>query len=585
MTESGTCVPPGPSKNASGRAQRGEALAHAPRSSSPVGHARTVPARVGPSGRRSYECRGSEAQAADRGRVLRPVLRRRPDRAGQRPPRPAEPSRRRRVERASASSSRSARRAGATGGRPRDARLRELDVPPPLRAAPDRPAGAAAAERRGCARRRGTRVCHAVARVAAPAPHLTSRTSSRPGLALRLLRHQPGPRLGRGGRALREPAQRLLAAAPRRRLHAAAVRPARSSSTLLELGYGVTNAAYRTTPGSGDLRRGDFDAARLERLARELRPRAIAFVGKEAYRGAFGERPELGPQLAHARRRPALFVLPSTSPANAAVPYAERLRWFRALREWLEPVPREAVRALVVDADGAACCSMRFENPATRRRLVGDAGRRRRARARPTRRRCGASSLEEAGLRRADARAASSGRASTSSPGSAGCSRQRERFYLVRVERARGRADDRPRRRGRARPPLVDARRARGDRTSGSRRARSRRACARCSATARRPSRSTSASSLRAPCTRSSSSSTCSPRWSGSAARSRSSSRACPAIRVLEGEPRGRAMRELGLRWRPLGYGALARRGADGRRARPLRLGPTAARRSRPCCG
>jgi putative copper export protein len=30
-----------------------------------------------------------------------------------------------------------------------------------------------------------------------------------------------------------------------------------------------------------------------------------------------------------------------------------------------------------------------------------------------------------------------------------------------------------------------------------------------------------------------------------------------PAIRVLEGEPRGRAMRALGLRWRPIGYGAL----------------------------
>jgi len=30
-----------------------------------------------------------------------------------------------------------------------------------------------------------------------------------------------------------------------------------------------------------------------------------------------------------------------------------------------------------------------------------------------------------------------------------------------------------------------------------------------------------------------------------------------PAIRVLEGEPRQRAMREIGLRWRPLGYGAL----------------------------
>ena len=30
-----------------------------------------------------------------------------------------------------------------------------------------------------------------------------------------------------------------------------------------------------------------------------------------------------------------------------------------------------------------------------------------------------------------------------------------------------------------------------------------------------------------------------------------------PAIRTLEGDPRGRAMKELGLRWRPLGYGSL----------------------------
>ena len=30
-----------------------------------------------------------------------------------------------------------------------------------------------------------------------------------------------------------------------------------------------------------------------------------------------------------------------------------------------------------------------------------------------------------------------------------------------------------------------------------------------------------------------------------------------PAIRILEGDARGRAMKELGLRWRPLGYGSL----------------------------
>ncbi|HET8651259.1 MAG TPA: mismatch-specific DNA-glycosylase [Gaiellaceae bacterium] len=98
------------------------------------------------------------------------------------------------------------------------------------------------------------------------------------------------------------------------------------------LGLGLTNAAYRTTSGSGDLRRADFagSAERLERIARELEPAWIAFVGKEAYRGAFNERAELGVQerrLGETR----LFVLPSTSPANAAVPYEERLRWFREL--------------------------------------------------------------------------------------------------------------------------------------------------------------------------------------------------------------------------------------------------------------
>jgi double-stranded uracil-DNA glycosylase len=101
---------------------------------------------------------------------------------------------------------------------------------------------------------------------------------------------------------------------------------------LPRFGYGLTNAAYRTTPGSGDLRRGDFEesAARLATIADELRPGVIAFVGKEAYRGAFNERPKLGVQerMLGATR---LFVLPSTSPANAAVPYAERLRWFRRL--------------------------------------------------------------------------------------------------------------------------------------------------------------------------------------------------------------------------------------------------------------
>ena len=123
---------------------------------------------------------------------------------------------------------------------------------------------------------------------------------------------------------------------------------------LLEYGCGLTNAAYRTTKGSGDLRKADFAGSleRLEEIAIRLRPRALAFVGKEAFRGTFGERAALGrqPRLLEDTM---LFVLPSTSPANAAVPYAERLRWFRALNDALvEPELRPAVRALVFDPDG-----------------------------------------------------------------------------------------------------------------------------------------------------------------------------------------------------------------------------------------
>jgi 8-oxo-dGTP pyrophosphatase MutT (NUDIX family) len=125
---------------------------------------------------------------------------------------------------------------------------------------------------------------------------------------------------------------------------------------VLAEGIGITNAAPRTTPGSGDLRRADFAGAaeRLERVARELGPGWIGFVGKEAYRGAFGERPELGVQK-RMLGATQLFVLPSTSPANAAVPWSERLRWFQELAGRSADLPwRPGVRALVVDGAGRA---------------------------------------------------------------------------------------------------------------------------------------------------------------------------------------------------------------------------------------
>jgi TDG/mug DNA glycosylase family protein len=123
-----------------------------------------------------------------------------------------------------------------------------------------------------------------------------------------------------------------------RLLHAAGFTPRllepHEFRTLSAYGVGLTNAARRTTRGSGDLRAADFAGARerLESIARGLAPRVVAFVGKAAYQGIFRERPEHGPQERRLGET-ALFVLPSTSPANASVPWDERLRWFRELRE------------------------------------------------------------------------------------------------------------------------------------------------------------------------------------------------------------------------------------------------------------
>jgi G:T/U-mismatch repair DNA glycosylase/ADP-ribose pyrophosphatase YjhB (NUDIX family) len=133
---------------------------------------------------------------------------------------------------------------------------------------------------------------------------------------------------------------------------------------VLEEGIGLTNAAHRTTPGAGDLRRADFEGAaeRLQRLARDLKPRWIGFVGKEAYRGAFGERPDLGVQERRLGETQ-LFVLPSTSPANAAVPWLERERWFQDLAGRSSGLPlRQAVRALVLDPEDRVLL-VRFDWP------------------------------------------------------------------------------------------------------------------------------------------------------------------------------------------------------------------------------
>jgi TDG/mug DNA glycosylase family protein len=157
-----------------------------------------------------------------------------------------------------------------------------------------------------------------------------------PGVRVVFCGINPGQLSARAGAAFANPRNDFW-----RLLHAAGLTPRQlephEQSELLRYGIGLTNAAKRTTRGSGDLRADDFADARerLETIARELEPQVLAFVGKAAYQGVFRERPEHG---MHERTLGStrLFVLPSTSSANAAVPWEERLRWFRALRDLLD---------------------------------------------------------------------------------------------------------------------------------------------------------------------------------------------------------------------------------------------------------
>ena len=158
--------------------------------------------------------------------------------------------------------------------------------------------------------------------------------SGRP--AARARRHQPGP----GRRRPPAPTSRTRATTSGGCSRPRASRPsssARASSTRL-LGVGHRDHQRRAggrrrvgRPARGRLR-GQRGAARADRA--RAGPAVMAFVGKEAYRGAFGERPELGAQARtlgdDAAVRPALHVARqrrgAVGRAAALVPRARRAR-------------------------------------------------------------------------------------------------------------------------------------------------------------------------------------------------------------------------------------------------------------------
>ena len=128
-----------------------------------------------------------------------------------------------------------------------------------------------------------------------------------------------------------------------RLLHEGGLTPVRlrpdEDARMPAFGYGLTDIVKRPSRGAADLKAAEFVAGRerLARLVKRLRPPAVCFNGKTAFEGTFGKVAcrRFGPQAVRLAGVP-VFVLPSTSPANAAVPLAVKRRHFRALKSWLD---------------------------------------------------------------------------------------------------------------------------------------------------------------------------------------------------------------------------------------------------------
>ncbi len=108
---------------------------------------------------------------------------------------------------------------------------------------------------------------------------------------------------------------------------------------ILTFGYGLTDIIKRPSRGVQELRREEFWNGRLilETKLLRHRPRIVCFNGKTAFVGFFGEKSFHGFGRQQVRIGPSrVFVVPSTSPANAHFPLAAKRRYFVALKTWLK---------------------------------------------------------------------------------------------------------------------------------------------------------------------------------------------------------------------------------------------------------
>jgi TDG/mug DNA glycosylase family protein len=118
-------------------------------------------------------------------------------------------------------------------------------------------------------------------------------------------------------------------------------------------GVGMTDMVKRATVASRELSRDEYraGAARVERLARWLRPRAVCFVGLEGWRAAVDRSATAGWQPQGFGGVPA-YVMPSTSGLNASASRTVLAAHLRAVRSVVPRTPAAALRQAVCAEDG-----------------------------------------------------------------------------------------------------------------------------------------------------------------------------------------------------------------------------------------
>ena len=106
---------------------------------------------------------------------------------------------------------------------------------------------------------------------------------------------------------------------------------------ILEFGIGMTDLVKRPTRGVEEIERGEFSEGRvlLAQKLEDLRPRVIAFNGKMVYEKFTGRPCKLGLQKEKLYGA-IVFVLPSTSGANAGTDRGVKTRYFKKLAALLK---------------------------------------------------------------------------------------------------------------------------------------------------------------------------------------------------------------------------------------------------------